>query len=107
MEVTVKLTNEEIENLTESILNGACAYWAEVISADSNLNGGLRGVRFKAHDDGKRHEMTVDKLHKGVALAILNCQSVGSQLHNGIDSCDRNAVDCIVQYALFGKLVYG
>ena len=101
----ISLTQEDIDNIMVSALEGGIGYWAteaevkkqpeepytyasEVISRDGSLK------IYDAEED-KWHILTLKKFLKGVAKAEVDLSDV-----------DAPAADTIIQEALFGKQVY-
>lgn len=120
VEITARLAQQDIDDIMVSALEGGINYWchkAEVVGgylgkyASEQIS---RGGSLKLYDgeSGEKYWLDLDKFLKGFALWIKN----GGDHYNAIDYSD-GAVDCgeidascadeIIQYALFGELVYG
>ena len=108
---TKTITEQQVNELMESALRGI-TYWADeaVIylvgdqdfdeAADTATSEALtKGYGLTIHDfeEDKRHNLTLEKLLKGLSLA--NTYSP--------DQVDMSMGDMVVQYALFGKVIYG
>ena len=55
-------------------------------------------------DEAEKWELNLTKLLNGIKLYIINSKQINFPL---IDKLDSNMADSIIQYALFGELVYG
>ncbi len=103
MKVTaVELTGEEILDIIERFPR-ACSYWA------SNFKVSNSGAYLTEDDNEEKHQITANKVKEGVRLAMTHSSYVAKQIADNDDLgfIDLAAVDMIVQYGLFGKLVYG
>lgn len=103
MKVTaVELSVVEIMDIMQRA-NKACAYWAEnggVYVTDDNDNI----VEFRInHGDGIA-VLDAEAVNRGVCLAVSEGLKVP---YADLGYCDLASVDAIVQYGVFGKLVYG
>ena len=67
----------------------------------SILKSGKSVTMFDAEDDGEAWELTLDKLCKGIQMAIENNRWDGD-----LDTIDGIVGDVIFQYALFEDIVY-
>lgn len=125
-QIQVKLTTENIDDIMVAALEGGINYWcgeAEVVEEKRVADWGHEQIArdgvlilHDAESDDK-WELTLEKFLKGFKLWLENdggyavCASVdnGSIDQNEIDTCniDGDAADMIVQYALFGELVFG
>ena len=66
-----------------------------------------KSVRFEDQEDHNRpYELTLENFKKGCSLYA---QHSGKNIHKMIDESDFDAedADCIIQFALFGELMYG
>lgn len=119
IEKTIKVTQEDIDDIMCSALEGGITYWccnAEVVGdylgeyASEQISRGGTLKLYDAEDD-EVYELTLDKLLKGIEIAVRdNCYSEYEWINgNEIDCCqvDAEVADCIVQYALFGDVIYG
>lgn len=123
--VEVGLTEYDIDNIMVTAIEGGIGYWARlentkegweekpsnVPSAQWATNLLLQGKEVVFSDaelsDEKDPEyffpsLTLEGLTKGYALNYKN-RPWDSDIENG----DSTTCDCIVQYAIFGELVYG
>jgi len=113
------LSKENIDDIMCTALEGGITYWANFAEPieDEVLGEYLheqltRGGSIRIHDseDGETYMLTLDKLINGFALACKN--GYGSDWFdndNCVDCCMIDAIgaDIIVQYAIFGDVIYG
>ena len=112
----VDLSQQDIDDIMVAALEGGINYWcreAEVVGeylgeyASDQIS---RGGSLILHDaeSSDKWEVTRDKFLNGVKLYFEHGCEVPVE-DNAIDTCgiDACAADSIVQYALFGKLVFG
>lgn len=119
-EVKVVLTQQDIDDIMVSALEGGITYWADKAVVDGEYLGEYasdqisRGGKLKIHteepfddDDTEWYELDRDKFLKGVSLWLAN-GGAGCLEGDKLDVCmvDGLAADSIVQYALFGEEVY-
>ena len=115
----IKVTEEDIDNIMASALEGGICYWcccAEVVGeylgefASEQIS---RGGILKLHDseEDEVYELTRDKLLKGIKKAYEDNYYVEYEWCNGkeLDCCqiDAEVADAIVQLALFDDVIYG
>lgn len=119
VDYVVKVTDEDIDDIMCSALEGGITYWcckAEVVGeylgeyASEQIS---RGGELKLYDaeDGKVYTLTQEKLLKGIKLAIENMYYSDYEWYNAneLDCCqiDAAVADCIIQCALFDDVIYG
>lgn len=119
IERTINVTQEDIDDIMCSALEGGITYWcykAKVVGdylgeyANEQIS---RGGTLKLYDqeDGSIYELTLDKLINGIKIAANNNYYSDYEwiYGNEIDCCqiDAEVADCIVQCALFGDVIYG
>lgn len=119
IERTVKVTAEDIDDIMCSALEGGITYWcnkAEVVGdylgeyASEQIS---RGGTLKLHDseEDEVYELTLEKLLKGIQLAIQHNYYAEYGWCDGtmLDTCnvDASVADVIIQLALFDDVVYG
>ena len=115
------LKNEDIDDIMCTALEGGITYWcckAEVIedkyfgeyASDQISRGG--SLRLYDAEEDEIYDLTLEKFLKGFALA---CE-IGAADNEGwfhddgsVDAgmIDANGADVIIQYALFGEIVFG
>lgn len=112
------VTANDVETIIVNALEGGSDYWCgiertNIIAMKPKgipystwiANALIEGESVMFHDvedEQEKFTLTLDKLIKGIELNAQN-RSWDSDIHNG----DASTADCILQYALFGKLVYG
>lgn len=124
-EIVVGLTEEDVDDIMVSALEGGITYWAnkavvvgdylgEYASEQISRGGTLRIHTEEPFDeaDTEWYELDIEKFKHGFQLWVEN----GGDRYNAIDYSD-GTVDCgeidgpcadeIIQYALFGELVFG
>lgn len=117
---TVKVTAQQIEDLIVTAIEGGITYWAGLCDSDLfkdkpkdlpisqfifQLLYEGKSVKFydaEEDDDSVDWELTLDKLLKGIAL---NYEQ--RKWDSDLDNYDADTADSIIQFALFGELVYG
>lgn len=115
-EIEVNLSQQDIDDIMAVALDGGICYWcrkAEVVGeylgeyASDQIS---RGGALILHDaeSAQTWELTLEKFLKGVKLYFeQGCHvQVGD---NAIDTCDidANDADCIVQFSVFGEVMFG
>lgn len=116
----VSLTNQDIDDIMCAALEGGINYWcasAEIREEDylgeyahEQISRGGSLSLYDAEDD-MTYTLTLDDFLRGFALACKNGYGDTGEwiIDNKVDACniDAEAADIIVQYALFGDIVYG
>lgn len=116
IDMNVDLTQKDVDDLMCTALEGGICYWcgrAEVVGemlgdcAHEQISRGGSLILYDAESSDK-WELTLEKFLCGLGLYLGEAMSAAFEGED-IDSSDfdADAVDCIVQYALFGKLVFG
>lgn len=122
-EIKVKITNEDIDNIMTTAFNGGINYWcynAEIVEdkylgylteEKISLGGKVRLYVEEPFDDYETEEYILDKnkLLKGIKMAMEKYGldiNLDDHMHISIDDVDADAADVIIQYALFGEIVY-
>ena len=130
VKIPVRLSDEDIEDLMVTAMEGGIGYWACLDNTDARfadapedeslaetatkilLDGG--GVTFLDNEDrSQAFILRLDLLLEGVRLYLTESYCTQNfEMKNGVarlDMCmvDAEIADMIIQYALFGKLVYG
>lgn len=119
VKVEMDLTDYAIDCIICNAIEGGIGYWACLNNTGEDwekkpkgvpastwatvllLEG--KGVEFEDQEDGdKKHTLTLKKLLKGYGLNYKN-RPHDNDWENG----DATTADCIIQYALFGEVVYG
>ncbi len=113
------LTEYDIENIIVTGFEGGIGYWSVIDNTGLNwidkpkgeptstwatqllLDG--KSIRlFDVEDEDEGWLLTLDNLIEGYRLNYIN-RPHDNDLENG----DATTADCIIQYALFGKVVFG
>lgn len=120
-EFNVVVQNEDIDDIMVSALEGGITYWCnraevkgeylEEYASDQISRGGI----LKLHDrEGARCvELTKEKFRKGLKIYMQHPRSsdflefVDHELRIDTGYVDAQVADCIVQYAVFGDVIYG
>ena len=117
IEMDATITQQDIDNLMCTALGGGINYWcghAEVVGemlgsyAHEHIS---RGGTLILHDaeSSDKWELSLEKFLKGIELYIKEDGRLMTEDFRLMDygELDAGDADCIVQYALFGKLVFG
>lgn len=113
----IEITDADIEDIMVSALEGGVDYWCKSLkrpyrpkdNADyfsDELTKGTGELTFVA--EGKSYKLTKENFLTGLAKYLENPR-YDCFYEDGIDpgNIDATCADMIVQYALFGELVYG
>ena len=124
--LTITLTDEDIEDIVVTALEGGIGYWAcldntgkefedapedepvSITAAKILLNGG-RLCFYDEEDDSRPIEMTMTDLENGIVGWIGYCGTISLDSDHRIDLCDLDAegADIVFQIAMLGEVVYG
>ena len=120
IERDIKLTTEDIDDIMVAALEGGCNYWcseAEVVEerrcADWGHEQIARGGALILHDaeSDDKWELSIGNFTKGFRLWLENGDDrYGAVSGDGtVDTgeIDGEMADLIIQYALFGEVVFG
>lgn len=117
-ETTVNLTTRDIDDIMAAALEGGITYWcrkAEVVGeyrgeyASEQISRGGKLVLYDA-ESSDTWTLTRDKLLEGVKLWLTNGMDIDHGVCEGkLDTSviDSAQADCIIQYAIFGRVVFG
>lgn len=127
IEVKHVFSNQDIQDIIATALEGGINYWCgcanKMLNTDGTLSGVLPEDRSNVHfksdviafggtlilfdvDYATTKQiwyLNIEKLLNGIAMF---CKESGVKMEELIDQHDAADADQIVQYALFGKLVY-
>lgn len=119
-DIKVIITQEDIDDIMVGALEGGITYWcceAEVVEEKRCGDWGheqiARGGALILHDaeSDDKWELNLEKFLNGVKLWIQNGDDRYHALQKDgtLDTCeiDGEMADLIVQYALFGEVVFG
>lgn len=118
-EKAIEVIDQDIDDIVCTALEGGITYWcgaAEVVGeylgeyASDQISRGGSLILYDA-ESSDTWELTKEKLINGIVLAAQTniypdyCWIDGNKL----DTCsiDGEIADCIVQYALFGEIIFG
>lgn len=135
MEITIKktfnITDEQLDDIMCAALEGGITYWCDEAKVVGDYLGEYaheqiaRGGQLILSDseEGKTYELNKEKLLKGLELYLTNggdaeiasreivdtAEVAAATYEYTIDTCEVDAAvaDEIVQYALFGDVIYG
>lgn len=115
-EIEVKLTQQDVDDIMCTALDGGICYWCGVAEVVGNYLGACaseqisRGGVLLLHDaeSADTWELNLEKFLNGVKLYFEQGCHVEAE-DNRIDTCDVDAddADCIIQFALFGEVIFG
>lgn len=119
VEIEVKLSRQDIDDIMVGALEGGITYWcreAEVVgdylgeySSDQISCGGKLILHDTESND--KWELTLEKFLNGVKLWLQNVDDRYHALQKDgtLDTCnvDGEMADLIVQYAIFGEVIFG
>ena len=122
-EITARLTQQDVDDIMVSALEGGICYWSDCVEVVDRYLGEYasgqisRGGKLKIHVDEpfdeantEWYELDMEKFAQGFRLWLENGGDRYGAVSNGeVDTCeiDGEMADLIVQYALFGEVVYG
>ena len=117
-EIRIVLSQQDIDDIMVCALEGGITYWsfkAEVVGeylgeyASEQIS---RGGMLKLYDieNGDKYWLDLKKFLKGFKLWLENDGDRYGAVEDGeVDCCniDGECADAIIQYALFGEVIYG
>ena len=122
-EITARLTQQDVDDIMVSALEGGICYWSDCVEVvdrylSEYASGQIsRGGKLKIHVDEpfdeentEWYELDIEKFAQGFRLWLENGGDRYGAVSNGeVDTCeiDGEMADLIIQYALFGEVVYG
>ena len=129
IELDVNITDQDIEDIIVTALEGGTGYWAcldnsrpeweeayeteevtSIIATRFLLEGKTLYFSDAEGEDDEIWELTTDKLVKGIRLSVINGNTDMVDFSNSnldVLNIDSSVADCIIQYALFDKVVFG
>lgn len=113
-EPAVKLTARDIDDIMCTALEGGVSFWCDEAKVVGKYLGGFasdqisRGGKLLLFAEHTPHELTLDKFLDGMRKYISDGEPVTVDADGNIDTCDIDAImaDMIVQYAVFGEVIY-
>lgn len=122
-ELVVRPTGQDVDDIMVSALEGGICYWCDRVTVEGQYLGKYaseqisRGGTLKVHvtepfdeQDTEWYELDMEKFAQGFRLWLENGGDRYGAVGNGeVDTCeiDGEMADLIIQYALFGEVVYG
>lgn len=109
--VTIELTDEEVNDILDAALYSGISYWASDLEkvkdskepkhieylSEALTNGWA--LKLKDTEEDMTYKLTKQKFLSGIGQAV-------REGYAKLDDIDAPAADCIVQCALFGKVMY-
>ena len=115
--IVIDLSQEDIDDIMCTALEGGITYWCKEAEVAGDYLGTYgseqisRNGILKLHDndEDKIYELTLEKFLKGLELFIIKNPNRINIENGRIDpgEIDAQYADMIIQYALFGEIVYG
>ena len=118
-ELRVELTQQDIDDIMVAALEGGINYWCDEAAVEGGEYLGeyasdqiSRGGTILLHDtdEDAYRKLDLEKFLKGFKLWLENGgDQYGAVQGHEVDCCniDAGCADEIVQYALFGEVIYG
>lgn len=118
-EINIELTQQDIDDIMVGALEGGINYWCDEAAVEGGEYLGKyasdqisRGGTLLLHDtdEDAYRKLDLEKFLKGFKLWLENGgDQYGAVQGHEVDCCniDAGCADEIVQYALFGEVVYG
>lgn len=118
IEITVNLSTQDIDDVMVAALEGGINYWCSKVKVVGEYLGECaseqisRGGKLRLYDKESADTwiLTRNKFLKGLKLWLTNGMDVDHGIvENGLETSVIDAVqaDCIIQYAIFGKVAFG
>ena len=108
IEVKIDVTDYQIDCVLSGAFEGGSNYWIDCVEV---VDGNFKGAEFASDVISKGGELLIDSkkltkdmLVEGVKLYISNSKRYKNWFTSNMDSDDS---DIILQYALFGEVIYG
>lgn len=117
----IVVTQEDIDDIMASALEGGINYWCGKVEVDGKYIGKYaseqisRGGTLVLHDteEGRTELLTKEKLLQGIKMYAEQPKSsdifeiIDHELHIDCGMVDEEVADAIVQYAIFSAIFYG
>lgn len=117
----VVVTDEDIDDIMCSALDGGINYWCGKAEVDGKYLGEYaseqisRGGTLILHDveEGRTELLTKEKLLRGIKMYVEQPKSsdilevINHELHIDCGMVDAGVADTIIQYAIFSEIFYG
>lgn len=115
-EVKIRISGKTIDDIMDTALEGGITYWCDAVKVVGDHLGKYaheqisRGGTLMLYDaeSSDKWGLTLDKFLQGVRRWVENDDGISALVDGELDASevDANAADVIVQYALFGQLVF-
>lgn len=119
VEIRVELTQENIDDIMVAALEGGITYWCSEASPEcgellkeypsEQISRGGALLLYDFEEEAYRR-LDLEKFLKGFKLWVENGGDEYGAIEDGkVDCCniDADCADAIIQYALFGEVIYG
>ena len=123
-QIKIHLTQQDVDDIMVSALEGGICYWCDRVTVEGEYLGEYaseqisRGGMLKVHvtepfddQDTEWYELGIEKFTQGFRLWLENSgDSYGAVSCDGKVDCgeiDAECADAIIQYALFGEIIFG
>ncbi len=117
----IKVTGEDVDDIMTGALEGGISYWCDKTEPIGDCLGRYaseqisRGGKLLLFDfeAGEKHCLDLEKLLNGIKLWAMNpvgcncLEQADGKLVMDCGNADAIVCDAIVQYALFGDVIYG
>ena len=119
VEIRVELPQQDIDDIMVAALEGGINYWCDEAAVEGGEYLGKyasdqisRGGTLLLHDtdEDAYRKLDLEKFLKGFKLWLENGGDEYGAIEDGkVDCCniDADCADAIIQYALFGEVIYG
>ena len=116
IQFSISVTDQDIDDIMAAALEGGICYWCgdvDVVGkrlgryASDQISKGGKLILYDAEEDD-RYELTREKFMSGLKMWLEN--GGADRISDGgleVSEIDADDADAIVQYALFGEVVYG
>ncbi len=118
-EIRIELTQENIDDIMVAALEGGITYWCSEASPEGGelleeypseqISRGGTLLLYDFEEEAYR-KLDLEKFLKGFKLWVENGGDEYGAIEDGkVDCCniDADCADAIIQYALFGEVIYG
>lgn len=115
---TIKVNAEDIDDIMACALEGGITFWCDEVRVVGEYLGEYasdqisRGGQLLLHDmeEEETYLLSKEKFLKGLKIFLDNSEGKICKLDSGYEvdpaNIDANDADSIIQYAIFGELVY-
>lgn len=118
---TVVISKEDIDDIMVSALEGGITYWVDKVEPRCGIEFDFasdvisKGGSIIIHDNEEdaTYELTKAKLLQGIRMYAEQPKNsdifevIDHELHIDCGMVDAEVADAIIQYALFGEIIYG